>query len=169
MINELYLYSYVNEPNKSPWRERLWALLPLRETATFPPQADHVLVVFFFGRGGTWGAALKPPDIWSPEEGTGAPDRDQRIFGTCTWTRGFEPPLSWTARLRGQELTLSSPQGFVRGGTWGAALKPPDILPQLKIHCYFNSLLLPLMYIQVFKTLSLFYTCKHYWKKEIND
>ena len=62
MINELYLYSYVNEPNKSPWRERLGALLPLREMATFPPQADHVLVVFFFGRGGTWGAALKPPD-----------------------------------------------------------------------------------------------------------
>ena len=62
MIDELYLYSYANEPNKSPWRERLGALLPLRETATFPPQADHVLVVFFFGLGGTWGAALKPPD-----------------------------------------------------------------------------------------------------------
>ena len=27
MIDELYLYSYANEPNKSPWRERLWALL----------------------------------------------------------------------------------------------------------------------------------------------
>ena len=62
MIDELYLYSYANEPNKSPWRERLGALLPLRETATFPPQADHVLVVFFFGHGGTWGPALKPPD-----------------------------------------------------------------------------------------------------------
>ena len=62
MINELYLYSYANEPNKSPWRERLRALLPLRETATFPPQADHVLVVFSFGRGRTWGAALKPPN-----------------------------------------------------------------------------------------------------------
>ena len=62
MIDELYLYSYANEPNKTPWRERLRALLPLRETATFPPQADHVLVVFFFTRGGTWGAALKPPD-----------------------------------------------------------------------------------------------------------
>ena len=62
MIDELYLYSYENEPNKSSWRERLRALLPLREAATFPPQADHVLVVFFFGCGGTWGAALKPPD-----------------------------------------------------------------------------------------------------------
>ena len=62
MIDELYPYSYANEPNKSPWRERLGALLPLRETATFPPQADHVLVVFFFGRGGTRGTALKPPD-----------------------------------------------------------------------------------------------------------
>ena len=62
MINELYLHSYVNEPNKSPWRERLGALLPLREMATFHHQADHVLVVFFFSRGGTWGAALKPPD-----------------------------------------------------------------------------------------------------------
>ena len=62
MIDELYLYSSANEPNKSPWRERLWALLPWRETATFPPQADHVLVVFFFVRGGTGGgAALKPP------------------------------------------------------------------------------------------------------------
>ena len=77
MIDELYLYSYANEPNKSPWRERLGALLPLRETATFPPQADHVLVVFFFGRGGTWGAALKPPDIWRP-------NRDLRTFRTCT-------------------------------------------------------------------------------------
>ena len=27
MMDELYLYSYGNEPNKSPWRERLWALL----------------------------------------------------------------------------------------------------------------------------------------------
>ena len=25
---------------------------PLREAATFPPQADHVLVVFFFIHGG---------------------------------------------------------------------------------------------------------------------
>ena len=66
MIDELYLYSYANEPNKSSWRERLGALLPLRETATFPPQADHVLVVFFFVRGGIGGAALKPPDIWRP-------------------------------------------------------------------------------------------------------
>ena len=62
MIDELYPYSYANEPNKSPWRERLRALLPLREMATFPPQEDHVLVVFFFVRGGTWGAALKTPD-----------------------------------------------------------------------------------------------------------
>ena len=30
--------------------------------ATFPPQADHDLVVFFFIRGGTGGAALKLPD-----------------------------------------------------------------------------------------------------------
>ena len=55
MIDELYLYSCANEPNKSTWRERLWALLPLREAATFPPQADHVWVVFFFVRGGTGG------------------------------------------------------------------------------------------------------------------
>ena len=55
MIDELYLYSYANEPNKSPGRERLGALLPLRETTTFPHQADHVLVVFFFipGRSAT--------------------------------------------------------------------------------------------------------------------
>ena len=60
MIDELYLYSYANEPNKSPWRERLWALLPLRETATFPPQADHVLVVFFFICGGPGGCVKAP-------------------------------------------------------------------------------------------------------------
>ena len=67
MIDEHYPYSYANEPNKSPWREKLGALLPLREMATFPPQADHVLVVFFFGRGGTWGAALKSPDKLLPQ------------------------------------------------------------------------------------------------------
>ena len=55
MIDELYLHSYANEPNKSPWRERIKALLPLRETATFPPQADHVLVVLFFIHDGTGG------------------------------------------------------------------------------------------------------------------
>ena len=60
MTDEFYVYSYANEPNKSPWRERLWALLPLRETATFPPQADHVLVVFFFIRGGPGGLRLSP-------------------------------------------------------------------------------------------------------------
>ena len=62
MIDEFYPNSYANEPNKSPWKERLWALLPLREVATFPPQADHVLVVFFFIHGGPGGASLKPPD-----------------------------------------------------------------------------------------------------------
>ena len=60
MIDELYLYSYANEPNKSPWRERFWGLLPLRETATFPPQADHVLVVLFFTHGGLGGCVKAP-------------------------------------------------------------------------------------------------------------
>ena len=39
---------------------------PPERLATFPPQADHVLVVLFFIRGGRGGggggAALKPPD-----------------------------------------------------------------------------------------------------------
>ena len=35
---------------------------PLERLATYPPQADHVLVVFFFIHGGTGGAALKTPD-----------------------------------------------------------------------------------------------------------
>ena len=35
---------------------------PLREWATSPPQADHVLVVLFFIHGGWGGAALKPPN-----------------------------------------------------------------------------------------------------------
>ena len=65
MIDELYLHSYANEPNKSPWRERLWALLPLREAATFPPQADHVLVVLFFIHGGPV-AVLKLPNTPGP-------------------------------------------------------------------------------------------------------
>ena len=60
MIDEFYPNSYANEPNKSPWKERLWALLPLREVATFPPQADHVLVVFFFIRGGPGGCVKAP-------------------------------------------------------------------------------------------------------------
>ena len=47
---------------KAPGERGSGPFSPLREAATFPPQADHVLVVFFFGRGGTWGAALKPPD-----------------------------------------------------------------------------------------------------------
>ena len=46
--------------------------------ATFPPQADHVLVVFFFGRGGTWGAALKPPRHLAPEQG---PEDFQDLHG----------------------------------------------------------------------------------------
>ena len=33
---------------------------PLREAATFPPQADHVLVVFFFIRGGPGGCVKAP-------------------------------------------------------------------------------------------------------------
>ena len=61
MIDELYLYSYANEPNKSPGRERLGALLPLRETATFPPQADHVLVVFFLRPWWNLGGCVKAP------------------------------------------------------------------------------------------------------------
>ena len=35
-----------NEPNKSPLRKRLLALL-FERSATFPPQADHVLVDLF--------------------------------------------------------------------------------------------------------------------------
>ena len=49
----------MNEPNKSPWREALDPS-PLREAATFPPQADHVLVVFFFGRGRPGGCVKAP-------------------------------------------------------------------------------------------------------------
>ena len=33
---------------------------PLREAATFPPQADHVLVVFFFIRGRPGGCVKAP-------------------------------------------------------------------------------------------------------------
>ena len=47
---------------KAPGEREALGPSPLREMATFPPQADHVLVVFFFVRGGTWGSVLKPPD-----------------------------------------------------------------------------------------------------------
>ena len=47
MIDELYLYSCVNEPNKSPWREGSGPFL-FKRSAISPPQADHVLVVLFF-------------------------------------------------------------------------------------------------------------------------
>ena len=36
---------------------------PLREAATFPPQADHVLVVLFFIRGGPGGCVKAPRQI----------------------------------------------------------------------------------------------------------
>ena len=37
---------------------------PLREAATFPTQADHVLVVFFFIRGGPGGCIKGPRQIF---------------------------------------------------------------------------------------------------------
>ena len=47
---------------KAPGEREALGPSPLREVATFPPQADHVLVVFFFIHGGPGGASLKPPD-----------------------------------------------------------------------------------------------------------
>ena len=49
---------------------------PLREAATSPPQADHVLVVFFFICGRPGGLRLSAPT-------SGARNRDLRIFRTC--------------------------------------------------------------------------------------
>ena len=56
--------SVQTEPNKSPLRKRLLALL-LWEIVTFPPQADHVLVDLFSsvadGGGGRAGMRTEPP------------------------------------------------------------------------------------------------------------
>ena len=68
------------------------------------------------------GAALKPPDIWCPHRDKGTA-RDLRIFGTCTGTRGFEPPSPRMARLRGRKLALSSPQGQGH-----RTVRPPGVL-----------------------------------------
>ena len=46
MIDELYLYSCANEPNKSPWREGSGPF-SFERSATSPPQADHVLIDLF--------------------------------------------------------------------------------------------------------------------------
>ena len=49
------------KPNKSPLRNRVKVLLPLERLATFPPQADHVLVDLFSSLmrvGGGEGCAL---------------------------------------------------------------------------------------------------------------
>ena len=65
------------------------------------------------------GAGLKPFDIWSPEEGTGAPARDLRIFGTCT-----------DQRLRATVATDSTPKrtgisAFIPPGTGAPHGKAP--------------------------------------------
>ena len=65
IIDELYLYSCANEPNKSPWRERLWAL-SFERLATSPPQADHVLVDLFFIRGGRGYCVKAPRHLCTP-------------------------------------------------------------------------------------------------------
>ena len=59
MIDELYLYSYANEPNKSHG-EKGSGPFSFERSATFPPQADHVLVDLFFIRGGQ-GCCVKAP------------------------------------------------------------------------------------------------------------
>ena len=55
MIDELYPIPMRMNLIKAPGERGSGPFSPLRETATFPPQADHVLVVFFFIRGGTGG------------------------------------------------------------------------------------------------------------------
>ena len=68
MIDELYRIPMRMNLIKAPG-ERLWALLALRETATFPPQADHVLEVFFFIRGGPGGCIKAPQHLLTKNSG----------------------------------------------------------------------------------------------------
>ena len=48
---------------KAPGEREALGPSPLREAATFPPQADHVLVVFFFIRVGPEGCVKRPPNV----------------------------------------------------------------------------------------------------------
>ena len=59
MIDELYLYSWANEPNKSPWRERLRALL-LREIGHLSSPSRSCLGSLFFICGGPGGCVKAP-------------------------------------------------------------------------------------------------------------
>ena len=51
-----------NEPNKSPLRKMLLALL-FERSATFPPQADHVLVDLFSSIAGGGACGRSPPTL----------------------------------------------------------------------------------------------------------
>ena len=63
MIDELYLHSYANEPNKSPWRERLWALLLWKIGHLSSPSRSCLgRLILHPWRTGVGGAALKLPD-----------------------------------------------------------------------------------------------------------
>ena len=61
MIVELYLHSYANEPNKSPWRERIKALLHW-EIGHLSSPSRSPLGSLFLHPWWTGGAVLKPPD-----------------------------------------------------------------------------------------------------------
>ena len=60
MIDELYLYSCANDLIKAHAERKALGPSPLREAATFPPQAGHVLVDLFFIHGGP-GGCIKAP------------------------------------------------------------------------------------------------------------
>ena len=65
MIYEPYLHSYGNEPNKSPWRKRLWALLHCEIGHLSSPSRSCLRSVFLH----PWrnrGAALKTPGQFLP-------------------------------------------------------------------------------------------------------
>ena len=74
---------------------------PFREATTFPPQADHVLVVLFFIVADR-GAALKPPRHLAPAQGQ----------GHRTGPEDFRD-------LHGPEASSHHRQGFIRDGPGG--------------------------------------------------
>ena len=116
MIDELYLHSYPNEPNKSPWRKRIKALLPWEIGHVSSPSRSCLGSLFLH----PWrnrGAALKTPDIWCPTWGL-------RTFRTCTDQR------LWATIARASSVT--DPEGCVKAPRQQAASRAQGVFQSKK-------------------------------------
>ena len=61
MIDELYLYSYANEPNKSPWRERLGGPSPPERNGHLSSPSRSCLGSLFLRLWRNLGGCVKAP------------------------------------------------------------------------------------------------------------